>query len=201
MLADANEPLVLADGTKIDPSTGSVIREKKYSTDLVEIPSPREAQEIVAKTRRTIKDMPVAPQQMNGISLVVFYTLWGLADQEIAVHMGITIPQVKSIKKLSEYVQLKKDIFENIMETEATEIRGFFQQNAKGAAKKLVDLMEEEGALGLKASSEILDRAGFRPADVVEHKHTMENALRIEYIRKDVAIDAVPVIDAEFEEL
>jgi hypothetical protein len=199
MLADAAEPLVLADGTKINPTTGEVIKDKKYS--LVEVPSPAAAQEIVARTRRTIQDMPVAPKQMNGISLVVFYALWGMADQEIAIHMELSIDQIKNIKKLPEYKKLKEDIFQNIMQTEATEIRGFFQQASKNAAKKVVDLMEEDGVLGFKAAQDILDRAGHRPADIVEHRHTMENTLQIEYIKKSETIESVPVIDAEFEEV
>jgi hypothetical protein len=201
MLADVNEPIILADGTKINPANGSVIREKKYTTDLVEIPSPREAQEIVARTRRSVADMPVPPAQMNGISLVLFYTTWGLADQDISVQLGISIPQIKNIKKLPEYKQLQGDLFKNIMETEATEVRGFFQQHARGAAKKIVDLIEEDGVLAFKAAQDVLDRAGHRPADIVEHRHTLENTLQIEVIRKDQAVNAVPVIDAEFEEV
>lgn len=199
MLADAAEPLRLADGRLIDPATGKVLKEKRVAT-FVEIPSASEAQEIVAKSRKSIADLPVAPQQMNALSLVCFYTMWGLSPQDIAIQAGCTVDQVKAIKKLPEYLKLHEDIFKSVMETEATDVRGFFQQQAKAAAATIVNMMDEEGALGLTAAKDVLDRAGHRPADVVEHRHRMDNALVIEYIKKDATSESIlPSIEAEFE--
>lgn len=201
MLADLNEPLVLADGTKIDPTTGKVVKNKPSSA-LIEVPSGREAQEIVARTRRGVIDMPVPPQQMNALSLVCFYSMWGLADQDIAIQMSISIDQIKRIKQLPEYKKIHEDIFKGVLEAEATTIRGFMQQKALGAAQKIVTLAEEEdGALGLRAAQDILDRAGHRPADIVEHRHTMENSLQIEFIQKKDNSELIPVLDADFEEV
>lgn len=200
MLVEAGTPLILADGTKIDPSTGQKLREKKPSA-LIEIPSPSKAQEIVAASRRSVADMPVTPTQMNGLSLVCFYTMWGLSTQDIAIQLGVSIDQVKTIKKLPEYIKLHSDIFKTVMETEANDVRGFFQQHAKNAAQKIVSLSEDEGALGFAASKDILDRAGHRPADVVEHRHRLDDSLKIEIIRKDDNVASIPVIDAEFEEV
>lgn len=201
MLADPNDDiLILADGTKIERATGKVLKDKKPSS-VIEIPSPRAAQEIVAKTRRGIADMPVAPQQMNAISLCVFYTMWGLTPQDIAIQLGVSTQQVNTIKKLPEFQRLYDDIFKGVMETEANDVRGFFQQNARNAARKIVELADEEGALGFAASKDILDRAGHRPADVVEHRHRLDNALQIEVIRKDENKQLIPVIDTEFTEI
>lgn len=199
MLPLASEPLQLADGRMIDPATGKVLKEKRASS-FVEIPSASEAQEIVAKSRKSIADLPVAPHQMNGLSLVCFYTMWGLSNQDIAIQAGCTVDQVKAIKLLPEYKTLHQDIFKTVMETEATDVRGFFQQQAKAAAVTIVNMMDEEGALGLTAAKDVLDRAGHRPADVVEHRHRMDNALVIEYIKKDANSENIlPSIDAEFE--
>jgi hypothetical protein len=201
MLADPNDDvLVLADGTRIEKATGKTIKEKKTSS-MIEIPSPRTAQEIVAKTRRGIADMPVQPQQMNAISLCVFYTMWGLTPQDIAIQLNITVQQVNTIKKLPEFLKLYDDIFKGVMETEANDVRGFFQQKARTAAAKIVELMDEEGALGFAASKDVLDRAGHRPADVVEHRHRLDNSLQIEFIKKSDNANTIPVIDAEFEEV
>lgn len=201
MLADPNDDvLVLADGTKINKADGKVLKDKKPST-MIEIPSPRAAQDIVAKTRRGVADMPVAPTQMNAISLCVFYTMWGLTNQDIAIQLNITTQQVNNIKKLPEFQKLYDDIFKGVMETEATDVRGFFQQNARTAAAKIVNLVDEEGALGFAAAKDILDRAGHRPADVVEHRHRLDNALQIEVIRKDASQAAIPYIDADFKEV
>jgi hypothetical protein len=200
MLANADEPLILADGTKIDPSSGKVVREKKYGS-MIAIPAPSEAQDIVARTRRGVQDMPVPPQQMNGISLVCFYAMWGLNKQDIAIQLNITVSQVENIQKLPEYKKLREDLFKSVMETEANDVRGILQQKARDAATKIIDTMDEEGALGFAAAKDILDRGGHRPADVVEHRHSLDNALQIEFIQKAPVDHIVPVIDAEFEEV
>tara|TARA_R110000803_G_scaffold118785_1_gene187133 strand:- start:508 stop:705 length:198 start_codon:yes stop_codon:yes gene_type:complete len=36
--------------------------------------------------------------------------------------------------------------------------------------------------LQLAAAKDILDRDGHRPADIVEHRHTIEGGLQIEYV-------------------
>lgn len=192
-LAEINEPLVLADGTKIDPSNGKVLRDKK-SSGLVLIPSASEAQAIVAKTRRSVAELPVAPQQMSTIGLVLFYTMYGLANADIGIITGLSTEQVKTIKALPEYANASADIVKTVRENEASTIRDFFQQKAADAAEAVVEAMEEGGVLGFKAAQDILDRAGHRPADVVEHKHTMQNALRIEHIRATDSKD-IPMIN------
>ena len=184
LVADVMEPLVLADGTKIDPQNGKVIRNK--AAGFVEIPSAREAQDIVARTRRSIAELPLAPENMNAVSLVLFYTMWGLRDQDIAITVGVSVDQVKQIKKLEQYSAMMDDIRKSVLDHEANDIRTIFQNNAAGAAMRIVSLAsEEEGVLGFKASQDILDRAGFRPADVVEHNHNMKDALRIVHIKQD----------------
>lgn len=204
MFADPSEPLVLADGTKINPADGKVIRDKHSRGGFIEIPSAGEAVAIVAKSRRAVSELPMPNQQMNVVSLVLFYSMWGLSDMDMAVTIGgsLTTAQIKNIKSLPEYQQLSKDILSSVLEYEANDIRTFMQQNAKRAAEKIVDLVEEDGALGFAASKDILDRAGHRPADVVEHRHKFEDSLRIEYISKKADSD-VPVIniDADFRDI
>lgn len=195
LASDTLEPLVLADGTKIDPNSGRLIREKKY----VEVPSSSQAQELVARTKKSIAELPVPTKQMSGLGLVLFYSMWGLSNQEIAIALGLTIDQVLHIKKLPQYSQISEDIKKTVLEHEANDVKAFFQQRAMGAAQKIVTLAEEEdGVLGFKASQDILDRAGFRPADIVEHNHNLSGGLRIEVINKSAEND-IPTIDGSFE--
>jgi len=195
---DILEPLILADGTKIDPSSGKVIKEKRQ-TGFIEIPSASEAVAIVAKTRRSATELPLPPSNMNAMSLVLFYTMWGLGDADIAITSGLSLEQVKSIKKIDAYKKFFTDITNSVLEQEAGDIRSFFKQKARTAAEKIVEIAEDDdGVLGFKASQDILDRAGFRPSDVVEHRHTMENALQIEYIRND-PIEKLTPINTEFK--
>ena len=193
-LPDPNEPLVLADGTKINPKNGKVVRESTARGGFVEIPSAGEAQAIVARTRRSVADLPVVGNGMNALSLVLLYSIWGLNDQDISIQTSLSVDQVKNIKKLSEYKKLSDDILKNVLEYEANDIRTFFAQNASKAAQKIVNIADQEdGALGFKASQDILDRAGYRPADVHEHRVKMD-ALQIEVIEKKSNPD-IPQID------
>src|SRR5688572_5272499 len=200
MLAAPGDPIILADGTRINPSNGKVIRDSHARGGFVEIPSASEAQAIVARTRRAIAELPLPPQQMSGVALVLFYSMWGLNESDIAIAVGLSEAQVKNIKHLPEYMSLSKDILKNVLEFEANDVRTYFQQNAARAAKKIIDLTEEDGALGFKASQDVLDRAGFRPVDVHEHSVKVENSLKIEYIKKEVR-DDIPVIEASYKDV
>jgi hypothetical protein len=52
----------------------------------------------------------------------------------------------------------------------------------------------DNDVLSFKASQDILDRAGHRPADIVEHRHKLEDALHIVIEHKDDG-KSVPMID------
>lgn len=204
MLADALDPLVLADGTKIDPSSGKVVREKKSS--FVEIPSASQAIAIIAKTKRNVAELPLPPQKMNAVSLVLFYSMWGLAENDIAITVNITRDQVNNIKKLPEYLAMSQDIQRSILQHETNEVRDIFQKHARGAAEKIVEIAADADAdsvLGFKAAQDILDRAGHRPADVVLHKHGLDDSLKIVYIAQQPheTIPDASIVDVEFEEV
>jgi hypothetical protein len=201
MLAEVEEPLVLADGTKIDPSTGKVIKDKLSS--FFAVPSPSEAQALVVRARKSVADLPMPPQQMSGVGLVAFYTLFGLNDTDIALALDskITVEQVKEIKKCDAYLEFMNSAKENILNTETETVRDVFQQHAKGAAMKIVELADgDNDVLSFKASQDILDRAGHRPADVVEHRHRMEDNLNIVITRRDETVQ-LPTVDADFVEI
>lgn len=195
------EPLVLADGTKIDPVSGSIIRE--IVSSFIEVPSNAEAQALIVKSRRSVAELPLPPSQLNAVALVSFYTLFGLPDREIslAVDGRLTTEQIKSIKELDAYKEFMVAAKANIVETATAQVRDVFERHAKQAANKIVQLaVEGEGVLAFKASQDILDRAGHRPADIVEHRHRMEDNLNIVITRKDESVRP-PTLDLSPDEV
>lgn len=199
-----NEPLVLADGTEIDPSSGSVI--KKHKSSMIVVPTPSEAQRIVARTRRTVAELPLPPRQLSGVALVAFYTLFGLPDNDISIALEgrLTVEQIKNIRDTDAYIEFMSTAKQNVVETQTEVVREIFEQHAKNAAHKIVELADSESdVLAFKASQDILDRAGHRPADIIEHRHKLEDALNIVYIQKklDEDIPTVDVIDVVAEEI
>jgi len=196
-LAQPGEPLELADGTKIDPATGRVI---KPVTEYVEVPTDRDAVALVTRVRsKTITDLPAPPKQMNAISLIVLYTLYGLDDTQIAVVAGITKDQVTQIKMLDAFDKMLGEVTNNIMDAETSDVGALFKQNARAAAIRVATLVDsEDDDISLRASKDVLDRAGHRPADVVEHRLKLEaDDLRIVVIKKDET-QVMPAVDVDF---
>lgn len=195
MLADATAPLVLADGRKIDPATGQVIRERKT----IEVPRAADAQRQVVSVRRTLAELPIPPKNMPAIAVVMSYTLWGLSEENIALAMELTLDQVRRIKMSEAYNSFHNTVVQTLNETQATEVRSLISKQATNAVGKIVELMESEREdIALSASKDLLDRAGHRPTDVVEHRHSVEGALQIEIIRKTDGGE-LPTIDVTLE--
>jgi hypothetical protein len=193
---------VLADGTKINPVNGRVIKDGS-AAKFVSVPSPSEAQKIIARTRMTVADLPLPPKQLSGVALVAFYTLFGLSDQEIciAVDNKLTLEQINNIRTLDAYIDFMESAKANILHTEAETVRDMFQRHAKDAANKVIELAASDSeVLAFKASQDVLDRAGHRPADIVEHRVKMEDALNIVFIKKDETQE-VPTIDVTPERI
>lgn len=196
-LAEGMEPLRLADGTMIDPATGKVI--KPRSQNYVEVPSATAAVRHITSVRKQLADLPAPPRQMNAISLVVMYHLFGLEDRDIAIAIGVSEEQVGRIRMLDAFGTMLNNVSDNIMHQDMDDVRSMIAAKAKNAVTKVIETMDEEGVLGFKAAQDILDRAGHRPSDIVEHRYKMEGGLTIEYIKKD-AISSSPVIDIDFLE-
>lgn len=198
-LANGTEPLVLADGTRIDPATGKVIKDRQPSR-YVEVPAATDAVRQITAVRKSIRDLPAPPKQMNAISVVVMYHMFGLSEEDIAIASGMTVDQVGRIKMLDAFNSMLNTVSENLANQETDDVRSILQRHAKNAVNRVIETLDEDGVLGFKAAQDILDRAGHRPVDTVEHRMKLEGGLTIEVVRKDHAA-AVPTIDVAFEEI
>lgn len=178
---------------------GSVRRPENEPAAPVEIPTPQEAVALVVRTRRKLSELPDVPKTMNAVGAVLSYTLFGLDTQEIAIALSITVHQVERIKALDAYDKMYQAVASTILEAEADDVRDVFRQHSKTAASVLVEALHM-GTRGEKmmAAKDFLDRAGHRPADIVEHRHQMTGGLSIEIIHRDEN-DKPPTIDMEVE--
>ena len=186
------EPLVLADGTKINPLDGKILKDDI----LVEIPNTREIQRDIVAARKRIADLPLPPEQMNTLSLVMAYSVFGLSDKDISSVLSLSEDQVHNIKMNNVYNELQQNLVQSIIHSDATEVRDLFVLNSKTSAQLFIDTVnDKEMGIGtrLSAANNILDRAGHRPADIVEHRHKVEGGLRIEYVKKEE--QDIPTID------
>lgn len=196
-----NEPLQLADGTVIDCETGKV--KKDDASNFVYVPSPSEAQRIIAKTRMTVAELPLPPKQLSAIAMVAFYTMYGMSDRDISIALDsqLTEEQIERIRGLDAYIEFMVTAKANILNTETETVREVFERHAVKAATNLVNLTESDNeVMKLTASKDVLDRAGHRPADIVEHRHKLDSNLNIVITKRDETVD-VPVIEAEYEDI
>jgi len=193
-LPDPGTPLKLADGTEIDPMTGKVVGAEPF----VKVPNNKELRHDYAMVQRRLVDLPLPAQKMNGVSIILTYKMIGLNDAEIAIATGLTDAQVGQIVISDAFAELRQMVLENIHAMDADTIRTAMKENATMGVQRIGQLINsEDEAIALSASKDALDRDGYRPADVVEHRHKMEGGLVIEVIRRDHSQSA-PVIDADF---
>ena len=189
MLPQGTEPLVLADGTKINPVDGTIVVDE----ELVEVPNTEQIKREIVASRRRISDLPVPPGQMNTISVIIAYSLFGINDEDISTTLFIPLAQITAIKVSDAYSSLQEQFLKNILESDLSSVRGMFVQKGKTAADIMFKLLNSDSeATRITAAKDVLDRAGHRPVDVIEHRHKMEGGLTIEYVEKK---DNIPVID------
>lgn len=191
MLADHNAPLKLADGTLIHKD-GRVVKPGDTSIPMVEIPTNVEAKALVVRTRRQLADLPAIPQAMTAINVVLVYELFGLSPDEIAIATGLPLQQVIGLRDSDAYASMKGHIVETVLKAESENVRELFQQKAKMAADQISNLMQHgKQETRLAAAKDILDRAGHRPADVHDHRISLNGELKITYTE----VSSAPIID------
>lgn len=188
-LAEDDEPLDLG-GTEVVPATPAGRR-------VVEVPTASEAQRIIEGSRRRLSDLPVTPKHMNPIACICLYTMYGLDTLEISVATGLAIDQINAIRMSNEYAIMQRAVVDSVMEAETGDVKNYIKKASRKAAQRVESLVEHaDPDVALRASKDVLDRAGLRPADVVELRGRMDLGLVIEVVdrRED---NNRPVIDME----
>lgn len=205
------QPLTLPDGTILLPeanASGSKVVSKadqeqeaareqveRELGDLLSDPVNNEFGELY---KRTLADIDVDFARMNVVMLVVSYTLWGLDSYAISRVLNVSTGQVDALKMSDHYTRVQKEMIEAMRYAEAATVHGYLNSKSHAAARVVAaSLTNPSGDLRLAAAKDILDRAGFRPVDRVEHTHRFEDELRIRYVQDDTA---VPTIDLDAAE-
>jgi hypothetical protein len=206
-----SDVLVLADGTKINKSTGGVVGEVAEKPELLDEGSPELASEEVDKeeivaikeripVNRYLNDLPGDVGSTRAIAVIAGLTLFGLSDREMSYICNTDVDKIGAIKKSQRYEDFSSGIIDNVMRAQGDNVRAMFVNNAKNAAENIIaGLKSKIPEVRQMASKEVLDRGGFRPVDVVEHRIKHENELKIVHIRGDVEKDVT--IEADYDEV
>lgn len=188
------EPLVLADGRIIMPN-GKLVKPESEAEKAI---TPVILDELLTEPQpRRLDELPDTPRVMNAVCLVLAYKLFGLSEEDIADAAGTDAERIRRIVDSDAYADMHRAVVRGVVDIEAGSVRGLFQRYSRDAVGTLVETLKEgKRADRVAAARDILDRAGHRPNDVVEHRHRMEGGLTIEVIRRDGTTE-VPTINME----
>lgn len=185
--------ITLADGTVIDKTSGSVINTEPEV--FVEVPSNTQIQRDIVSAKKRLHDLPLPTQQMNTVSVILVYTLMGVDEADIATVLHVDEQVVRSIKMSDVYTKVKQEFIDGIISNDEDNVRSMFADASKIAAKRMVEMVNSDSdAVAMAASKDVLDRAGHRPSDVIEHRMKVEGGLVIEVVEK-TASNNIPIID------
>lgn len=183
-LARPGDPLVTSDGTLVEPegfSNGKELPDgvdKKSRTINPSMFRPVK--------RRNMNELPAERQLMNAIGVVFMLTLMGVGDREIADNLKTTVEEVNWIRHHGAYVECFNAVITEFINANSELLSARIAAYADTALDTVGKLASEgkKEETKLRASQDILDRAGVRPKDVAE-RSVVKNDLRIIIVEGD----------------
>lgn len=191
--------LQLASGVIIDVATGQPIA-PTLSAERVEQVQTRQSQETLndvaargrdrnnRSVRSGIIDLPADPRAINTVGIVWVYFTFGLNDAEISEATGLRIDQIDIIKGTQVFTQLNDRLVENIDKLRHGDVQQRLDSMAGKALDGLVDITNNpkvKSTTKARVLMDLLDRGGFSPKQITEHRHTLDGGLTIRHVRSD----------------
>lgn len=182
MLAKPGDPYIDSKGEVIEsdsspsPTTSPVVYAR--------VPKVLEHQPTVA---RSIRDMPSTnPTTQHGLFVVLGYWLSGLTKNEIAHAIGVELAHVEELMNSSEFQETFSIMFEELISSNSKSMMAKVQHYSHQAMDRVIALSQEadRDMVSLKASQDVLDRAGMVPSQDMGSSAAQQQGLRI-VVQKD----------------
>jgi len=148
--------------------------------------------------RRGLVDLPADSKAVTTAGVVWLYFTLGINDAEIAEATGLKLSQVDMIKGLQLFQQLDTLIKDNIQALTSDNVQKRIDAMSASALDGLENLLDDEEtrpATKARVLMNMLDRGGFSPKQVMEHRHSLEGGLVIRHIREVAQPKQMPTID------
>lgn len=201
--------LPLANGLVIDVKTGQALLPSTSPEAVIQQQTKHKKQTPVdavvrgrdrnnRPVRRGLVDLPADTKAVTTAGVVWLYFTLGINDAEIADATGLKLSQVDMIKGLQLFTQLDHLVKDNLAQLQTHDIQKRIDGMAAGALDKLEDLIEDEEtkpATKSRILMNMLDRGGYSPKQVLEHRHSLEGGLTIRHIREIAQPKQMPTID------
>ena len=176
-LARPGDPLVAADGNKVEPENKPTKKQAKG----MQLDGALDPALYRPNKRRILKELPAAPNVISGIGAVFMFTMMGVGDREIADTLGTTVEHINELRSHPAYGECFENILAEFINANSTLITSRIASYAQTAVETIGTLAStaKKEETRIVASKDILDRAGVRPKDQ-EHRASMSvNDLRI----------------------
>jgi hypothetical protein len=201
--------LPLANGLVIDVKTGQALLPSTSPEAVIQQQTKHKKQTPVdavvrgrdrnnRPVRRGLVDLPADTKAVTTAGVVWLYFTLGINDAEIADATGLKLSQVDMIKGLQLFTQLDHLVKDNLAQLQTHDVQKRIDNMAAGALDKLEDLVEDEEtkpATKSRILMNMLDRGGYSPKQVLEHRHSLEGGLTIRHIREIAQPKTMPTID------
>ena len=207
--------LPLANGLVIDTATGQAMLPSTSPEAVIQQQTKRTKQTTQEATvrgrdrnnravRRGLVDLPADSKAITTAGIVWLYFNLGINDAEIAEATGLKISQVDMIKGLQLFGQLDHLVKDNIAALQADSVQKRIDSLSADALNTLEDMMEHEDtrpATKARIAMNMLDRGGFSPKQVMEHRHSLEGGLVIRHIREIAQPKHMPTVDIDARDI
>jgi hypothetical protein len=207
--------LPLANGLIIDTATGQAMLPSTSPEAVIQQQTKKHAQSTQTATirgrdrnnraiRRGLIDLPADSKAVTTCGVVWLYFTLGINDAEIAEATGLKISQIDMIKGLQLFTQLDNLVKDNIHALSADSVQKRIDAMSADALNKLEDMLEDEEtrpATKARIAMNMLDRGGFSPKQVMEHRHSMEGGLVIRHIREIAQPKHMPSVDVDARDI
>lgn len=178
-LARPGDPLVTATGDIIEPEDEG----RKRRADLAEKIETHKIDPSNFKSvkRRTVKELPGEPHVINAVSVVFMYTLLGLGDREIADILKTDVKEIRDIRMHEAYNECFQIIHSEFVNANSDLLTSRIAAYSQDALTTVGELAKEgkKEEVRLRASTDLLDRAGVRAKDLENKSAVAKTELRI----------------------
>ncbi len=190
-LARDGDPYVMADGKVIQP-------ENMFPDPAKDAALAKSSKAYRPLRKRSIQDLPAMPNVMKGIALVFTLTILGVSDREIGELLGVTSSQVRSVRNHVGYGETFEIGAAEFVSAKSQRLVSRIAAMADDAIEQVhnISVNGHKEANVLKASIDILDRAGVKAKDTEAHRQ-QQNELRITIIKggndADVEVNGIAI--------
>ena len=184
-LAHYGDPLILLNGTlveqdELDEDVESVSHTNNVQTTL-------DAHSFQPSKRRSIKELPAEPRVLNACAAIFMYTIFGLSDRDIKEATKLTSAELDQCRAHAAYSECFETVVGEFINANSNLLVAriaahgpiAFDSVAAIASKASVNGQKVKLTDKLRASQDILDRAGVRPKDIDARQIVNKNELRI----------------------